>query len=233
MKLIIIIFCFTSLMIQAQTQQKREGQNYPQKINAESEPILTELGGVSLFDGKTFDGWNVKQGTMKFEVKNGEIVGNCGPGRSTFLCTNKDYKDFIFSCEMQWEEDGNSGVQIRSNTRQDKNGLTVFGPQAELEDYKKKDRGWTGGIYGQACGGWFYPMKHPQHQAVKESVDRIGWNRLTIKVKGNVFQTWVNGIPAAYWIDEENKFPTGFIGLQVHGGKQGITHWRNIMIKEL
>ncbi len=207
--------------------------NKKQLLNTEKEPKLKSKKFKSLFDGKTLNGWSTKQGTMKFEVINEEIVGTCSEGPSTFLCTDKEYTDFIFTCEMKWEVDGNSGVQIRSRIRKDPNRNTVIGPQAEMEDLAKKGRGWSGGIYGQNCGGWLYPLKALEHKELKNAIDRSGWNRLTIKVVGNVFKTWVNGIPAAHWIDEENKFPTGFIGLQVHGGKQGIIHWRNLKIREL
>ncbi|TWO34566.1 DUF1080 domain-containing protein [Seonamhaeicola sediminis] len=213
----------------AQNNQKSKHQ----LLNTDKEPKLKSKKFKSLFDGKTLNGWSPKQGTMTFEVVNGEIVGTCSAGPSTFLCTDKEYTDFIFTCEMKWEVDGNSGVQIRSRIRKDPNRNTVIGPQAEMEDLAKKGRGWSGGIYGQNCGGWFYPLKAPEHAPLKNAINRSGWNRLTIKVVGNVFKTWVNGIPAAHWIDEKNEFPSGFIGLQVHGGKQGIIHWRNLKIREL
>lgn len=227
-----LILC-SAILIGLSTLAQNNQKNKKQLLNTEKEPKLKSKKFKSLFDGKTLKGWSTKQGTMKFEVINGEIVGTCSAGPSTFLCTDKKYKDFIFTCEMKWEVDGNSGVQIRSRIRKDPNRNTVIGPQAEMEDLAKKGRGWSGGIYGQNCGGWFYPLKAPEHKPLKNAIDRSGWNRLTIKVEGNVFKTWVNGIPAAHWIDQENEFPTGFIGLQVHGGKQGIIHWRNLKIREL
>ncbi|WP_147676472.1 3-keto-disaccharide hydrolase [Algibacter pacificus] len=226
------ILC-SAILIGLSTLAQNNQKNKKQLLNTDKEPKLKSKKFKSLFDGITLNGWSTKQGTMNFEVIKGEIVGTCSAGPSTFLCTDKEYTDFIFTCEMKWEVDGNTGVQIRSRIRKDPNRNTVIGPQAEMEDLAKKGRGWSGGVYGQNCGGWFYPLKAPEHKPLKDAIDRSGWNRLTIKVEGNVFKTWVNGIPAAHWIDEENKFPTGFIGLQVHGGKQGIIHWRNLKIREL
>lgn len=209
------------------------GKVADQQLNTDPEPAITDEGFVSLFDGKTLAGWTPRQGTMVFEVRDGVIVGTCGKGASTFLCTERDYTDFIFTCEMKWEVDGNTGVQVRSRTRKSPKMEVVFGPQVELEDLGKKGRGWSGGIYGQACGGWFYPLKSPAHKPLKNIVDRAGWNRVTIKVVGNVFKTWINGKPAAHWVDAENAFPKGFIGLQIHSGKQGTILWRDLKIKEL
>ncbi len=204
-----------------------------QAINSDPEPNLNDANFISLFDGKTLDGWTPKQGTMIFDVQDGAIVGTCSKSPSTFLSTDKEYTNFIFTCEVKWEVDGNSGIQVRSRIRKQKNMDVVFGPQVELEDLAKKGRGWSGGIYGQACGGWLYPLKSPAHKPLKNIIDRSGWNRVTVKVEGKVFKTWINGLPAANWVDEKNDFPKGFIGLQVHGGKQGIIHWKNLKIKEL
>ncbi len=204
-----------------------------QLINTEQEPKINSRKFVSLFNGENLEGWTAKQGTMLFEVRDGMIVGTCSEGQSTFLCTDKEYVDFIFTCETKWEVDGNTGVQVRSRIRKDPNRNVVIGPQVEMEDLGKKGRGWSGGIYGQNCGGWFYPLKAPEHKELKTAIDRSGWNRMTVKVEGNVFKTWINGLPAAHWIDEENEYPKGFIGLQVHGGKQGTILWKNLKIKEI
>ena len=75
---------------------------------------------------------------MKFEAIDGEIVGTCSKGPSAFLCTKKDYTDFVFTCEFKWEVDGNSGVQVRSRTRKGKDFEVVFGPQVEMEDLAKQ-----------------------------------------------------------------------------------------------
>lgn len=223
----------SAILLTQNTFAQNKQKSKTRFINTDKEPKIKSRKFKSLFDGKTLNGWSTKQGTMKFEVINGEIVGTCSKGPSTFLCTDKEYVDFIFTCEVKWEVDGNTGVQIRSRIRKDDNIDKVIGPQAEMEDLGKKGRGWSGGIYGQNCGGWFYPLKAPEHAPLKNAIDRSGWNRLTIKVEGNVFKTWINGLPAAHWIDIKNEFPNGFIGLQVHGGKKGIIHWKNLKIREL
>lgn len=220
--------------VEAGEKTQKDGNAKKQLINTEPEPNLKDTGFISLFDGKTLNGWTPKQGTMVFEVKEGEIMGTCSKGPSTFLCTDKEYTDFIFTCETKWEVDGNTGVQVRSRIRKKKGGPhIVFGPQVEMEDLAKKGRGWSGGIYGQQCGGWLYPLKAQEHKPLKKAIDRNGWNRMTVMVKGNVFKTWINGLPAANWVDENNEYPKGFIGLQVHGGKQGVIHWKNLKVKEL
>ena len=138
-------------------------------LNTDDEPELRE-GFVSLFNGKDLTGWTPKGGECKFEVSDEMLVGTCVPGTgSTYLCTDKaDYKNFIFTCDMRWEVDGNSGVMFRAKTKAGKKGVTVFGPQAEMEGITG-DRYWSGGIYGQSCGGYFYPVWLKEHAAARKA----------------------------------------------------------------
>jgi hypothetical protein len=166
-------------------------------------------------------------------VKEGIIIGTCVPDSpSTYLSTERaDYRDFIFSCEMKWEVDTNSGVMLRAQVKAEKDAEVVFGPQAEMEGIDK-DRGWSGGIYGQSCGGYFYPVWLTEHKEARDALDPNGWNRLTIHAQGNVIKTWVNGVPIAHWVDN-GSYPQGFFGLQIHKGKQGKVLWKNIQVKVL
>lgn len=68
-----------------------------------------------LFDGKSLDGWVQRGGKAKYEVKNGEIVGTSVIGTpNSFLCTDRDYADFILEVEFKVHPEMNSGIQIRS-----------------------------------------------------------------------------------------------------------------------
>ncbi len=206
-------------------------------LNMDTEPELKE-GFTPMFNGQDLSGWVPRGGTCRFEVKDGVVVGTCEPGsNSTYLSTEKDdYRDFIFTCDMKWEVDGNSGVMFRAQTKggdkADPQSVTVFGPQAEMEGITG-DRFWNGGIYGQSCGGYFYPLWLTEHKAARAALDRSGWNRLTIQAQGKVVKTWVNGVPAAHWVDSDGAYPQGFIGFQIHKGKEGTVLWKNARIKEL
>lgn len=212
-------------------KQKTVPQPEEMLLNTDTEPALDE-GFTALFNGKDLTGWTPKGGTHTFEAKDGMIVGTCVPDSpNTFHSTEKDFSNFIFTCEMKWVVDGNSGVMIRARTRQEENGRTrVYGPQVEMEGINN-DRGWSGGIYGEAVGGWFYPLWLDAHAEVRKALKKDDWNRLTIKADGETIKTWLNGVPAAHW--KTSEYMTGFIGLQVHSGKQGTIQWRNVKIKEL
>ena len=201
-------------------------------LNTDAEPDL-EDGFESLFNGTDLSGWTPKGGTCKFEVQDGTIVGTCVPGsKSTYLSTDRaDFKDFLFTCDLKWEVDGNSGVMFRAKERKKGDRIEVYGPQAEMEGFSS-DRGWSGGVYGQSCGGYFYPLWLKGHKKVRGAIDADGWNRVTVWAKGDVVKTWVNGVPAANWVGD-GTYDEGFFSLQIHQGEKGKVHFRNIRVKEL
>ena len=217
---------------QAHYVKKYKGQPNPPKpeemlINTEKEPDLKD-GFTALLNGNDLEGWTPLAGNCTFEIKDGVVTGTVVKGSpSTYLSSDKEYGDFVFSCEMKWIVNSNSGVMFRAKKKGDKK-VTVYGPQAEMEGFT--ERGWSGGIYGQSCGGWWYPLWLEEHAKVRTIIKKDDWNRLTIKTEGNITKTWVNGEPAALWTNDEHF--RGFFSLQVHSGKEGQVQWRNIKVKE-
>ena len=214
-------------------KQKNAPKPEEMLLNTDPEPNLTD-GFEQLFNGKDLSGWQTLGGKCKFEAKDGMILGTCVPGTdSTYLCTKKsDYTDFVFTCDLKWEEDGNSGIMFRAKQRPGKNDkVVVYGPQAEMEEHTKK-RGWSGGVYGQSCGGYFYPLWLEEHKDAR-AAQNTDWNRITIHAQGSAVKTWINGVPAAHWVDKDGEYESGYFGLQIHKGKKGKILFRNASVKEL
>ena len=87
-------------------------------LNTDPEPEL-KTGFVSIFNGMDLTGWTSKGGTAKYTAKYGILTGTCVlDSDSTYLCTEKvDYNDFIFTCDMKWDVNANSGVMFRSQVK--------------------------------------------------------------------------------------------------------------------
>lgn len=215
----------------------KKQDNIPQPsemlLNEDAEPELTE-GFEPIWNGKDLTGWTPKGGTCTFEVRDECIVGTCVKGsESTYLSTERnDFGNFIFTCDMKWEVSGNSGVMFRARSKPGKKDREiVYGPQVEMEGFDQ-DRGWSGGVYGQSCGGYFYPLWLEEHEAARNALKEGEWNRVTISAKGDVVKTWVNGVPASHWVDD-GSYPSGFFGLQIHKGQKGTVLFKNLLVKEL
>jgi hypothetical protein len=201
-------------------------------LNTDAEPDL-KTGFTPLFNGKNLSGWIQKGGNHSYEVGKDMIIGTCVNGEANaFLCTERtDYANFIFTCEIKWEVDGNSGVMFRARTKVENGGNErVCGPQCEMEGINNA-RCWSSGIYGEAVGGWLYPLWLDAHKEVRDALVKDGWNRVTILADGDTVKTWLNGTPSAHW--KTTEYMQGFFGLQIHAGKQGKILFRNINVKEL
>jgi hypothetical protein len=201
---------------------------------------------ANLFDGKSLTGWTVKSGSANYTAEDGVIVGRSVEGSpNTFLCTAKDYGDFILEFEVKVDPRLNSGVQVRSHTyaaetvaepvnNGKKNRRTfpagrVYGYQVEISTEKE---GTSGGVYDEARRGWLANIS--QDPAASKAFKDNQWNKYRVECRGNSIKTWVNGVPCANLTDAADA--SGFIGLQVHQVKSDKpleVRFRNLRIQEI
>ncbi len=188
-------------------------------------------GWVNLFNGKDLNGWKQLNGEAKFGVVDGMIVGTTVLNTpNSFLRTEKEYGDFIFEVDLLVEENMNSGIQFRSESKEDYMSGRVHGYQCEVDP---SERAWSGGIYDEARRGWLYPLElNPEAQSALKMNE---WNHYRIECIGNNIKTWLNGVACAHVLDDMT--PKGFIALQVHSigdDMEKVGHqikWKNIRIK--
>jgi len=202
---------------------------------------------VSLFDGKTLNGWSVHSGFAKYHIEDGAIVGTTVKGSpNTFLCTDREYGDFILEFEVRLDPRLNSGVQIRSKIAEKEKVFffggregkpqkrvvppdRVYGYQVEIATEK---RGSSGSIYDEARRAFMLASTTSDPVASKAFKDGQ-WNKFRIECKGDRIRTWINDVPCVDLRDSMTS--RGIFGLQVHGvGKDATAYqvrWRNIRIQ--
>lgn len=191
-------------------------------------------GFKALFNGTSLKGWEQKNGTAKYSVLDGTILGETNEGSpNSFLCTEKDYENFELRFEVKVDNELNSGVQIRSQSKKDYNDGRVHGPQVEIST-----DGYAAYVYGEALkhtGGWLSPQ--PREKKTHELFKKGEWNTYVVRAEGSRITTWLNGTQVTNIDDDSSGFKKGFIGLQVHGIKKGSgpfkVQWKNIYIQEL
>ena len=229
-----LVSCVTSTVAHIDPSQEQYLTRYKisprppaQLVNTDKEPLRIK-GFKPLFENDNLDGWVPHGGKSTFQLKDGVLTGTCVPKTpSTYLSSPRnDYKDFVLSFEFKWGKLGNSGVQFRSFLN-DKG--SVSGYQCEMDP---SDRAWTAGIYNQSIDGWKYSLWLSEHAEVRQAVKLDDWNRITIKVEGNVIKTWLNGVSAAHLVNDQHS--EGLFAFQVHKAREvSEIYWRNIIIKEL
>lgn len=189
-------------------------------------------GWVALFDGKTLDGWEVKNGTATYAAEDGCIVGRTTEGsRNTFLCTKKEYGDFELKFEVKVDDELNSGVQIRSASKPEYRDGVVHGPQVEIAV-----DGNAGFIFGESTKfGWI--TENRTDEKARAAFRKGEWNAYRVLAKGTSIKTWINDVPVTETIDDKTGMMSGFIGLQVHGIKKGTgpyqVRFKNLSLREL
>jgi hypothetical protein len=183
--------------------------------------ISTSFAQTKLFNGKNLKGWKV-HGTEKWYVENGELICESGPDKQYgYLSTDKDYKDFELTVEFKQESNGNSGVFFRSTIE----GTKITGWQAEVAPKGHH----TGGIYESYGRGWLIQPDPSLESVLKEGE----WNTLTVKVKGDVVETFLNGTKMITLKDEKIGAANGKIALQIHDGGGVKVRWRKVEITKL
>lgn len=207
-----------------------------------------------LFNGKNLDGWIQRGGKASYKVDGDAIVGTSVlKTPNSFLCTEKDYADFVLEYEFKVDPKLNSGVQIRSQCFDEETEVIwedaikkvpanrVHGYQVEIDPDPNRKRLWSAGIFEEATRGWLYPgIGGGEGKAFSEQGAKVfkqgEWNKVRVEAKGHSIKTWLNGELRADLTD--SRIASGFIGLQVHSiGKKeqegAQVSWRNLRIQDL
>jgi hypothetical protein len=192
-----------------------------------------EPGFVSLFDGKSLDGWTlVDKHGPGYVVKNGILV--CPADGGGNLYTVKEYSDFAFRFEFRFEPGGNSGVGIRAPLAGD---AAYAGMEIQiLDDGHEKYKGW---LKPEQHHGSVYDMIPARTGFLKKAG---AWNAEEILVDGPKIRVTLNGVilvDTSLDIVREpevlKKHPgvlrkSGHIGFLGHDTR---VEFRNIRVKEL
>ncbi|MGC4037174.1 MAG: DUF1080 domain-containing protein [Chitinophagaceae bacterium] len=204
-------------------------------------------GFVSMFDGKTLNGW--KGDTVYWRAENGEIIGEETPDKqlknnSFLIWTGGEPSDFEFKAEFKINAEGNSGVQYRSEELKDI-PLALKGYQADIDgantytgqNYEERGRGFL------AMRGQIVDLKAGQKPIVTGSLGSSDslkalikvndWNTIDIIAKGNHMKHFINGVLMSEATDYDSTAAKskGVIGLQVHVMPAMKVEYRNLKIK--
>ncbi len=218
-------------------------------------------GWISLFDGKSLDGWHISAKTGhsrpsknktggKWFIQDGAIHGSQDiPGNGGIIITDRKFKNFEVSLEMKNDFTLDSGLFLRST----EDGKCY---QAMI-DYHAN--GNLMGIYGEGIGGQPHVRNFDFLKLVTEikenpkssfklpvspekwaSFWKHGeWNELKARIEGNPpkITTWIKGVKFMEYTDDKKRLPDeGGIALQVHGGgdyTKDFVRYRAIKVKVL
>lgn len=208
-------------------------------------------GFVSIFDGKTLDGWKGLEGF--WSVEDGAITGQESkehPAPQTFLIYDKPVGNFELHYKYKFTTpDGNSGVQFRSKIYNEQTD-SVGGYQADCDAKRQYD----GSIYDEhgIAGGrgtmsnrgdktvWTAENKRENtplgesKESLKDAIMQNGWNDVVLVADGNHITYTINGHLMTDLTDQSPKaLKEGVIALQLHHGFVMTVQFKDIMLKTL
>jgi hypothetical protein len=188
-----------------------------------------DQGWISLFDGKSLDGWRAGENPGTFSVQDGAIVAR-GPRSHLFyvgpVCYG-DFKDFELKVEVKTESRANGGVYF--HTQYQEKNWPAKGFEVQVNNRYRWDSRRTGSLY--------------KVQDVKKTLAKDGqWFTLHVVVVGQHVAIDVDGQQVVDWTEPNppqppSDFPervvaSGTFALQGHD-RGSTVYYRNICVKPL
>jgi hypothetical protein len=207
-----------------------------------------EGGFVSIFDGKSLQGW--EGDSVYWRVEDGRIIGEVTPEtilkRNSFLIWRGGTTgDFELKLEYKVSAEGNSGINYRS-FEVDDTPFALKGYQCDIDGKGT----WAGQNYEER-GRTFLALRGQVTQIsngekpveigvlgdkeeLMEFIRKEDWNECHLIIRGNSMIHMINEHVMSVVIDNdvENRKMEGLLGVQVHVGPPMTIEYRNIRIKK-
>ncbi|MBM3822559.1 MAG: DUF1080 domain-containing protein [Verrucomicrobia bacterium] len=185
-----------------------------------------EEGFVSIFDGKTFNGWKMANENQKtWRIEDGAMVTRGERCHVFYVGDEKPFKNFELKIDVMTEPGSNGGIYF--HTRYQETGWPKQGFECQVNvsqgDWKK-----TGSLY-DVVNLASTPAKDrqwwTQHITVKG-------NKVTVRIDGQIVLEYTEPKGAVAGTDFTRKLNEGTFALQAHDPKS-VVHFKNIRVKRL
>jgi hypothetical protein len=189
---------------------------------------------ISLFDGKTLDGWRANEHPETFTVVDGQIMVH---GERTHLfyvgpVHNADFKNFELSTEIMTRPKANSGMYI--HTAYQPAGWPAAGFEVQVANTHEGEKGYK----ENKKTGSLYAVRNVYKQLVNDNE----WFRMNILVRGKQIQVRLNDILVVDYVEPQPPFRAdqnfgrvinhGTFALQGHD-PGSTTYFKNIRVRPL
>lgn len=185
-----------------------------------------EDGWVTMFDGKSLDGWKAGENEESWSVKDGMIVCHGPRSHLFYVADEKPFKNFHFKAEVMTTKGSNSGIYF--HTRYQDQGWPKYGYECQV-NVSQGDPKKSSGLYG---------VDDVADPGVKDDE----WYTQEIIVTGRRVQLLLNGKTMVDYTEPENKpafskdferrLGEGTFALQAHDPKS-LVYFRNLKVKRL
>jgi hypothetical protein len=184
----------------------------------------SEEGFTSLFDGKTFTGWQTAtEHTNTWKIEDGVLVTRGDRCHLFYVGDEKPFKNFELKVDVMTEPHSNGGIYF--HTKYQENGWPTDGFECQVNvshsDWKK-----TGSVYNVVNLG-NTPAKDGEWWTQDILVQD---NKVTVKINDVIVLEYTE--PAVAPLGKSVKLGAGTFALQAHDPKS-VVRYKNIRVKRL
>ena len=192
-------------------------------LGAIAQVFAADEGWISLFDGKTTEGWKVGANASSFRVEDGLLIAN-GPVAHLFydgpVCQH-NFKNFHFKADVMTLPKANSGLYF--HTQYQESGWLKIGFECQVNN-THSDPKKTAGLYN---------VKDVFEAPAKDGE----WFTMEIIVQGKRIITKVNGKTLVDYTEPEEveglrRLTSGTFAIQAHDPGSKVSY-KNIQVKPL
>jgi hypothetical protein len=191
-----------------------------------SQEAKLEAGFVSMFDGKSFNGWKINESPESWKVEDGAIVAHGARSHLFYVADDKPFKNFHFKAEVKTTPGSNGGIYF--HTKFQESGWPKHGFECQV-NVSHKDKKKSSGLY--SVQDVFEPPVKDNEWYLQEII--VEGKKVTLKLNG---QTMVD------YVEPDDKKPfdknferlvnEGTFALQAHD-PESLVYFRNLQVKRL
>jgi len=186
----------------------------------------TEEGFVSIFNGKTFDGWKTAtEHSNTWKIEDGALTTHGDRCHLFYVGDSKPFKNFELKADVMTEPGSNGGIYF--HTKYQESGWPKFGFETQVNnthtDWKK-----TGSLYD------IINVRESPAQDNKWWTQHIivQGNHVTIKIDGKTVMDYTEPADKKAGTDFTRKLDEGTFALQAHDPKS-VVRYKNIRVKRI
>jgi hypothetical protein len=186
-------------------------------------------GFVTIFDGKSMDGWKVSENPDTIKLVDGAIVCKGARAHAFYVGDEKPFKNFHFIAEVMTKPNSNGGIYF--HTKWQESGWPAAGHECQVNNSYARDPQKTGGVYGVAK---VLEAPAKDNEWFKYEIIVVG-NKATVKIDDKVVSEYTETEESLAKIpkrDPSRRISEGTFALQAHDPESTVMY-RNIRVKRL
>jgi hypothetical protein len=178
-------------------------------------------GWISMFDGKSLDGWKVNEKPESWKIEDGVVVANGDRSHLFFMRHDRPFVNFEFQAEVMTEKGSNSGIFFHTKFQEE--GWPSQGYESQVNN-TQGDPQKTGGLYNTVK-----VLEAPAKDGV--------WFTQYIKVDGKHVVVKIDGETVVDYTEPDDvggtvRLGEGTFALQAHDPGSTV-RYRNLKVRRL